>query len=124
MIEKRTVIDQIEVTRDGHIQLRLGLLIIEDGVEVVCQWHRTSIEPGGDIDATIAAVNTDITTRDTLKAKAIEAEKVPLLKSICKVVHTPEVVKKYRSDTIARQKAQAAQEAKKSEAEIAEEGSG
>lgn len=57
MIEKKTIVDQIEVTRNGTLQIRFGLLLLEDGKEIDCKWHRTSIEPGGDVDAQVAAVN-------------------------------------------------------------------
>jgi hypothetical protein len=96
MIEKKTVIDQIEVTRSGHVQVRLAILVIEDGIEISSRWHRVTVDPGGDVDAAIAAVNTDITTRDTLKASPIDAGKIPLLKSICKVAHTPEVIAQHK----------------------------
>lgn len=96
MIEKQTVIDQIEVARNGHVQIRFGLLLVEDGQEIGCQWHRTAIEPGGDVDAAIAAVNADITTRESLRASLVNDDKVPLLKAICGVAHTPDVVEKHR----------------------------
>lgn len=103
MIEKRTIIDQIEIARSGHIQIRFGLLLVEDGTEISCQWHRTSIEPGGDVDATIAAVNADITTRGTLKAQPVSGDKVPLIKAVCGLVHTPEVVKAHRAAMVTKQ---------------------
>jgi hypothetical protein len=31
MLEKKSVIDKIEITRDGHVQVRKANLIIEDG---------------------------------------------------------------------------------------------
>lgn len=96
MIEKKTVIDRIEITRDGSVQIRFGLLLVEDGVEIGSSWHRTLVEPGGDAEAQIAAVNADIISRPELKAAPVDVERVPLLKSICEMVHTPEVVKAYR----------------------------
>ena len=57
MIEQKTIIDQIEILRTGHVQIRFGLLLIEDGKEIDCKWHRTSVAPGGNLDAQIAAVN-------------------------------------------------------------------
>ena len=96
MIEKKTIIDQIEITRSGHVQVRLALLLLDDGIEISSRWHRVTIEPGGDIDAAIAAVNADITTRDALKAVSIETERVPLLKDVCKLAHTPDVVQKHK----------------------------
>lgn len=57
MITARTVLDQIEITRIGGIQLRFGLLLEENGIELDCKWHRTAVEPGGDIVAQFGAVN-------------------------------------------------------------------
>lgn len=51
---KQLIIDQIEVTQNGTIQIRMHK-ISSDGD--MLGNHRTAIEPGGDIDAQIAAVN-------------------------------------------------------------------
>jgi len=51
---KQLIIDQIEVTQNGTIQIRMHKLS-SDG-DMIGN-HRTSIAPGGDIDAQIAAVN-------------------------------------------------------------------
>jgi hypothetical protein len=49
MIEKQEVIDQIEITRDGHVLVRRAFLILEDGVEIAKTFHRTSYVPGADV---------------------------------------------------------------------------
>lgn len=61
MITRQTVIDKIEVTRDGAVALRLGLLLVEDGHELDCKWHRTVIAPAANIDEQVRAVNAHIT---------------------------------------------------------------
>lgn len=86
-IERQTIIDQIEIIRNGVIQIRFGLLLVEDGVEIDCKWHRTAVEPGGDVDAQIAAVNAHLASMG--KARV---EDTSLLNSIAAVVHTPEKV--------------------------------
>lgn len=96
-IEERTIIDQIEITRSGSIQIRFGLLLVKDGVEIGCRWHRIAVEPGGDIDAAIAAVNADITTRPGLAGPAVETDRLPEVKEIARLVHTPERVKAHRA---------------------------
>jgi hypothetical protein len=60
VITKKSIIDQIEITRTGHIQVRFGLLLLEGDAEIDKKWHRTSIEPGGDVDMQMAAVNTNL----------------------------------------------------------------
>lgn len=58
MIEKKTILDQIEVTRPGDVQFRLALVLLEDGKEISSQWHRSVIPAeGGNADLQIAAVN-------------------------------------------------------------------
>ena len=51
---KQIVVDQIEVTNNGTIQIRMHKLS-SDG-DLIGN-HRTAIEPGGDVDAQMAAVN-------------------------------------------------------------------
>jgi hypothetical protein len=55
-IERKTVIDSIQIMRDGSVQLRIGLLLVEDGAELYTAWHRATVAPDGNLDATIAAV--------------------------------------------------------------------
>ena len=99
MIEKQTIIDQIEITRSGHVQIRFGLLLVEDGNEISCAWHRTAVEPGGDVDAQIAAVNAHLAQMGKMPCPASETARV---KDITKVVHTPELVRKFRDERAAQ----------------------
>jgi hypothetical protein len=93
MIERKTIVDQIEVTRDGHIQLRFGLLLVEDGKEIDCKWHRTAIEPGGDIERQIDAVNAHLVT---LGHSPCAKDGLDDVFSIAKVIHTPERIAEFR----------------------------
>ena len=119
MIEKQTVIDQIEIARSGHVQIRFGLLLVEDGVEIGCQWHRASVEPGGDVDATIAAVNADITSRPELRAVPVDTGRLGQLKVICKTAHTKEVVKAYR-DQVEKRRLEEAEALARRQAQLEE----
>jgi hypothetical protein len=56
-IETRANVNQIEVLADGHIQVRFALELADSGKVIDRTWHRTTVEPGGDVDAQIAAVN-------------------------------------------------------------------
>lgn len=86
-IEKKTIIDQIEIDRAGRVNVRFGLLLVEDGAEISCKWHRTQIEPGVDVDALFGIINADITTRPELKAAPIDSERVSLVKAVCDLVY-------------------------------------
>ena len=91
MIEKKTIIDQIEITRDGTIQVRLALLVLEDGEEISSAWHRTSIPPGTDPASQMAAVNTHLQQMN--KSPITDFS---LLTNIAPVVHTKEVKAAYQ----------------------------
>lgn len=94
MIEKKTIIDQIEVTRTGHVQIRFGLLVLEDDVELASQWHRTSVEPGGNVDNQLAAVNAHL---QQMNKAQIETTDIPKLKQIVALAHDPETVAKFKT---------------------------
>jgi hypothetical protein len=89
MIKKQTIIDRIEITRTGHIQIRFELLIVENGTEIASTWHRTSIEPGGNVDFQLAAVNAHLQAMGKLP---IENAEIPRLKAIASFVHDPATV--------------------------------
>ena len=73
MLEKQVVIDQIEITRNGHIQVRKATLILEDGKEVGKTYHRHVVAPGDDYSK--------------------ENEKV---RAVAEVIHTQDVVNTYK----------------------------
>ena len=59
MIDKQIIIDQIEVTEHGTIQVRTTTRIIEDGVQLSQTHHRHCLSPGDDLtgqDARVAAI--------------------------------------------------------------------
>ena len=51
MIEKITVVDQIEIIENAFIQVRQANKIVEDGVELASNYHRISFGPGDDISS-------------------------------------------------------------------------
>ena len=89
MLEKRTIVDRIEILRDGTMQVQVGLLLVEDGIELAAEWHRTVVEPGADFDAQLAAVNAHLATMN--RAALMDAD-VAYLKTIAAAVHTPDKV--------------------------------
>jgi hypothetical protein len=97
-IEKRTVVDQIEATRNGTVQVRFGLVLVENGAEIDCKWHRTAIEPGGSVDAQIAAVNVDLARS---KYPAITPSDIDRIKAIAQVAQTPSVISAFKASVAA-----------------------
>lgn len=49
MLTKKTVIDQIEVTEIGSIQVRTATRIMEDGVQLSQTYHRHCLMPKDDL---------------------------------------------------------------------------
>ncbi|MFQ5880562.1 MAG: hypothetical protein ACE5IZ_10370 [Dehalococcoidia bacterium] len=59
-IERRTIVDQVEATRSGIIQLRFRKEVVEDGNVLAFEYHRTSLEPGVALATQMALVNTHL----------------------------------------------------------------
>jgi hypothetical protein len=100
MLEKKTIIDQIEILRSGHIQIRSGKLVVEDDKIISSQWHRTALDPGTDIDLVLNAVNVHL---EQMREARCGEEKTPFseltpqfLREKVLMIHTPELVQKYR----------------------------
>lgn len=81
---KQLIIDQIEVTKNGSIQIRMHKLSSDGDM---LGNHRTSIEPGGDIDAQIAAVNAHMGSEGYAPIPDADVAKV---KSAAAAIWTPE----------------------------------
>jgi hypothetical protein len=69
MLEKTTVIDQINVLEDGQIQVRKTTKIIDDGVEISKAYHRHVLAPGDDLtgqDTRVIAIATAVWTSEVI----------------------------------------------------------
>lgn len=73
-LEKKVVIDLVEVLEKGSVQVRTKTVILEDGVEISSKFHRHVVLPGADYSAEDAKVQ-----------------------AICSSVQTPEVVTAYKA---------------------------
>ena len=73
-LEKQTVVDKIEVTENGTVQVRTATRIIEDGVQLSQSYHRHVVVPGADYSGEDARVQ-----------------------AICAATHTVEVVAAYQA---------------------------
>ena len=72
-LTKETVIDKIEVTENGVVQVRQATRIIEDGNQLSQSYHRWTIAPGQDY-----------------------SDQPDNVKAICAVAHTPAVIAAYK----------------------------
>lgn len=85
-MEKRAVVDQIEIARNGTVMIRIAKEIV-DGEHVLARtWHRTVIAPGQDVDAQMAEVNRHLT--EGLNAGAVGADDIGRVKAIAAVAWT------------------------------------
>jgi len=57
VVEKSTIIDRIEILRDGTVQNRIGLLRLSEDKEIGCAWHRTVVGPNTNVRAQMDEVN-------------------------------------------------------------------
>ena len=73
-LEKIAVVDKIEVTESGHVQVRTATRIVEGGAILSQSFHRHVVAPGDDYSQ--------------------EDERV---RAICAAVHTPEVIAAYQA---------------------------
>lgn len=62
MITQKVILDQPELHRSGVLQIRLAVLLMMDGVEIDCKWHRTSIPIDVDPQVQMDAVNAHLTS--------------------------------------------------------------
>lgn len=81
MITKQTIVDQIEVTRNGTIQIRIALELVENGAVLNSRWHRTAIDPGGDVDAQMDTVNAHITS-EPMNEQPVSAVDIARIKAV------------------------------------------
>jgi hypothetical protein len=86
-------IDQINVTPEGVIEIRLCYTEIENGREVT-KFHRTSVEPGADPREQMAIVNKHL--RAMNKAECSEDD-ISGLAAVAHDKHRPDVVAKFKT---------------------------
>lgn len=79
MLNKKTEVDQIEVTASGHVQVRTATIIEENGAAISKTFHRHVISPGQDYSAEDARVQ-----------------------AICATTHTADVIAAYKAATAAQ----------------------
>lgn len=93
MLLQKTILNQIEITQNGTIQVRFALVVENNGVTVASKFHRTAIIPGGDIQAQIDSVNQHLAQMGEMP---VDAASVDRIMAFSTVAWTPEVVAAYR----------------------------
>ncbi len=75
MLTKETIVDKVEVTEDGSVQVRRATYILEDGERIAGPtYHRVAYTPGADV-----------------------ASESPRVKAVTQAVWTAEVIAAHRT---------------------------
>lgn len=82
-ITKKTHLDQIEITRGGAYQIRLALVIDEDGEESDRKWHRTIVWNSDEVDPQFSIVNAHLVS---MRASPLPQVQINRLKAIIQAV--------------------------------------
>lgn len=78
-LSEQSVIDQIEVTRNGSVQVRRANKVLRDGVEIAKTYHRHVLSPGADLaneDAKVVAIAQAAWTPEVVAAYQASLESV------------------------------------------------
>lgn len=60
-MEKKTIVDQVEVKRDGTMQIRFRKVLVEDDGSITeLGYHRTAVMPGDDLERQLDGVDTHL----------------------------------------------------------------
>src|SRR5262245_25710802 len=95
-IERRTIVDQIEITRRGTVQLRLAIQTVIGDKVLSFEYHRTGFEPGTDLDSAVPVVQGAL---QQLGAPEMSASEWARVRRVLQVEHTPEVIAAFVSDS-------------------------
>jgi hypothetical protein len=77
-LTKEIVVDQITVTENGTVLVREVTRIMEDGVEISKQYHRSSFAPASDVSAqpkNVQAICATAWTPEVIAAYEVQAQK-------------------------------------------------
>jgi hypothetical protein len=88
-IIQRTIIDQIELTRGGTVQLRLARQVVVNDTVLTSEYHRAALEPGADVEAAISIVQDHLRQ---LGAAEVDSAEWDRLRRVIQLEHTPEVI--------------------------------
>jgi hypothetical protein len=78
MIERKSVVNQIEITLDNTVQVQIGLRIVDGGVVVNNRWHRTVLPKGIENGAQLQmnAVNEHLVSMGELPVSQADIDRI------------------------------------------------
>lgn len=93
-LRQRTIVGQVEVQRDGTLQVRFHKQIL-NGEEVKSdQYHRTALPPGIPLRDQMKLVNAHL---EAMGEAAVSDEEIARIARLVEVEHTPEAVAAYEA---------------------------
>lgn len=88
-MHKQTILDRIEIVWNGQISLRFAKQIVDrDGTVVSTEPHRAILQPGRDIDAQMATVNSHLV--GILNYPGANAREIGRVKALASIAWTNE----------------------------------
>lgn len=94
MLTQKTVIDRIVVSPTGEVEIELGLVVENDGVEIARAKHGTAFDPGADAEAHLAAVNANLVA---IGREALPSKDVSRIANVAAAVHTQEIIDAHKA---------------------------
>lgn len=88
-LERRTIIDQIEIQRDGIVQVRLAKQIVDGGEVLRSEFHRVAMAPGADLGASVSLINANL---EELREATVADAEWDRVRRVIGREHTPEVI--------------------------------
>jgi hypothetical protein len=89
-MQKKTIVDQVEVKRDGSLHVRFRKVLEEDdGTITDLGFHRMAVNPGDDVEGTMEGVDNNL---QVLGAGGLAQEEKDFIKGVKDTVWTPEVI--------------------------------
>lgn len=93
-IVRQTIIDQIEIRRDGTVNVRLAKCIVDGDTIIHQAYHRYVLEPGADAATISAAVDAHLVAMGEVP---VEAEDGARIAAVVSQEHTEAVIAAYRA---------------------------
>ncbi len=87
MLTRKTVIDDIQVSRVGEIKVTLAIIVLDDEEEIASSYFYIGIKPGASIDEQVNTINAELA-----QTKKPPIEDFTLLKNVAEVVMAAEAV--------------------------------
>lgn len=100
MITSRLEVDQIEIVGNGVAQIRFLKIITDDDGDEILRYHRTGVQPGGDIAAQIKAVHDHLAQPDMGAYPPLAAADEQWTKGVVHAAHTPEVIAAFQANQV------------------------